>query len=80
MQPISYRWPERSARSLNVPVIAVGRLDEAVLANAVISNEEADLVAVGRGMLRNPYWTVEAGVTLRKDANIPKQYALGFPR
>lgn len=65
---------------LNVPVIAVGRLDEAVLANAVISNEEADLVAVGRGMLRNPYWTLEAGVTLRKDADIPKQYALGFPR
>ncbi|WP_342478531.1 NADH:flavin oxidoreductase/NADH oxidase [Paenibacillus sp. FSL H7-0350] len=67
-------------QELNVPVIAVGRLDEAVLANAVIGNEEADLVAVGRGMLRNPYWTLEASVALRKDADIPKQYALGFPR
>lgn len=53
---------------MNVPVIAVGRLDEPVLANAVIGNEEADLVAVGRGMLRNPYWTLEAGVELQKDA------------
>lgn len=63
-----------------MPVIAVGRLDEAVLADAVIGNEEADLVAVGRGMLRNPYWTLEAGVKLGKDADVPKQYKLGFPR
>ena len=65
---------------LNVPVIAVGRLDEPALANAVIGNEDADLVAVGRAMLRNPYWTLEAGVALQKDAGIPKQYTFGFPR
>jgi len=67
-------------QSLNVPVIAVGRLDEPVLANAVIGNEDADLVAIGRGMLRNPYWTLEASVQLQKETEIPKQYELGFPR
>lgn len=66
--------------SLNVPVIAVGRLDEPALANAVIGNDEADLVAIGRGMLRNPYWTLEAGVQLNKEAGLPKQYEQGFPR
>lgn len=66
--------------AVDVPVIAVGRLDEPVLANAVIGNEEADLVAVGRGMLRNPNWTLEAGVQLGKEAGIPKQYQMGFPR
>ncbi|MRN52928.1 NADH:flavin oxidoreductase/NADH oxidase [Paenibacillus monticola] len=66
--------------SLNVPVIAVGRLDDPTLANAVIGNDEADLVAIGRGMLRNPYWTLEAGVQLDKDAGLPKQYEQGFPR
>ncbi len=66
--------------SLNVPVIAVGRLDEPALANAVIGNDEADLVAIGRGMLRNPYWTLEAGVQLHKEAGLPKQYEQGFPR
>ncbi len=40
-------------QALGVPVIAVGRLDDPILANAVIGNEDADLVAVGRGMLRN---------------------------
>ncbi|WP_046175579.1 NADH:flavin oxidoreductase/NADH oxidase [Domibacillus indicus] len=67
-------------RALDVPVIAVGRLDDPVLANSVIGNEEADLVAVGRGMLRNPYWTLEAAVQLKKETEIPKQYEMGFPR
>lgn len=66
--------------ALNIPVIAVGRLDEPQLANAVVGNEEADLVAVGRGMLRNPYWALEAAVKLHKEADIPVQYENGFPR
>lgn len=74
--PLAREFKEK----LNVPVIAVGRLDEPVLANAVIGNEDADLVAVGRGMLRNPYWTLEAAVALNKGIDIPKQYGLGFPR
>ncbi len=67
-------------QALNVPVIAVGRLDEPVLANAVIGNDEADLVAVGRGMLRNPFWTLEASVKLGHGGLIPPQLVNGFPR
>lgn len=65
-------------QALKVPVIAVGRLDEPVLANSVIGNEEADLVAVGRGMLRNPYWTLEAATALGKETEIPGVYGAGF--
>jgi NADPH2 dehydrogenase len=65
-------------KALNVPVIAVGKLDNPALANAVIGNEEADLVAVGRGMLRNPHWPLEAATKLRKENEIPKQYLSGF--
>ncbi|GGH86222.1 2,4-dienoyl-CoA reductase-like NADH-dependent reductase (Old Yellow Enzyme family) [Pullulanibacillus pueri] len=66
--------------TLDVPVIAVGRLDEPALANAVIGNEEADLVAVGRGMLRNPYWTLEAAAKLNKATAYPQQYQVSFPK
>lgn len=66
-------------QALDVPVIAVGRLDEPALANSVIGNEDADLVAVGRGMLRNPYWTLEAAAALRKKIDLPQQYERGFP-
>ncbi|CAM4497795.1 2,4-dienoyl-CoA reductase-like NADH-dependent reductase (Old Yellow Enzyme family) [Paenibacillus endophyticus] len=64
--------------ALQVPVIAVGRLDDPALANAVIGNEDADLVAVGRGLLRNPYWALEAAMQLKKETQVPKQYTGGF--
>jgi NADPH2 dehydrogenase len=52
---VAYQVPmaREIKKALNVPVIAVGRLDEPSLANAVIGNEEADLVAVGRGMFKS---------------------------
>lgn len=79
---VAYQVPFARAikQALDVPVIAVGRLDEPSLANSVIGNEDADLVAVGRGMLRNPYWTLEASAVLRKKIDLPKQYERGFPR
>jgi NADPH2 dehydrogenase len=64
--------------ALNVPVIAVGRLDDPILANSVIGNDDADLVAIGRGMLRNPHWALEAASILKKETYIPKQYTTGF--
>ncbi|MDQ6420420.1 NADH:flavin oxidoreductase/NADH oxidase [Paenibacillus sp. LHD-117] len=64
--------------ALHVPVIAVGRLDDPTLANAVVGNEDADLVAVGRGMLRNPYWALDAAKQLNKEILVPKQYVTGF--
>lgn len=66
--------------ALNVPVIAVGILDEPDLANSVIGNEDADLVAIGRGMLRNPYWALEASKKIHKETYIPKQYERGFEK
>ncbi len=77
---VAYQVPlaREIKQALNVPVIAVGRLDETSLANAVIGNEDADLVAVGRGMLRNPYWTLEAASKLNKETIIPRQYTTGF--
>lgn len=64
--------------ALDIPVMAVGRLDDPILANAVIGNEEGDLIAVGRGLLRNPYWALEAASQLRIANPIPKQYTTGF--
>ncbi|AZN40797.1 NADH:flavin oxidoreductase/NADH oxidase [Paenibacillus albus] len=77
---VAYQVPMARAirQALNVPVIAVGRLDEPALANAVVGNEDAELVAVGRGMLRNPYWALEAAAKLGKEIQYPGVYGLGF--
>src|SRR5699024_8070847 len=42
--------------ALQVPTIAVGKLSEPELAESVLANGDADLIAVGRGMLNDPYW------------------------
>jgi len=57
--------------ALDVPVIAVGRLESPHLADAVIGNHDADLVAIGRGVLRNPNWTIEAAKQLGKEIEYP---------
>ncbi|RNB88524.1 NADH:flavin oxidoreductase/NADH oxidase [Brevibacillus nitrificans] len=64
--------------ALNVPVIAVGMLDDPALAEETIAKGEADLIAVGRSMLRDPYWAFHALKTLEEDAKPPMPYRLGY--
>ncbi|MDQ0246318.1 2,4-dienoyl-CoA reductase-like NADH-dependent reductase (Old Yellow Enzyme family) [Bacillus fengqiuensis] len=64
--------------ALQVPVIAVGRMEDPQLSNQVIREGEADLVAVGRGMLRNPFWANEASLALGGEVIIPEPLKAGF--
>lgn len=63
---------------LNVPVIAVGKLESPELAEAVIANQDADLVAIGRGLLDDPYWGIHALKKIGKSVVPPKQYERGI--
>lgn len=60
--------------AVQVPVIAVGLLDEPKLAQAALANGDADLVAVGRGMLSDPYWAIRAIRATGGEVDIPEQY------
>ncbi|MBB6669947.1 NADH:flavin oxidoreductase/NADH oxidase [Cohnella nanjingensis] len=64
--------------SLGVPVMAVGMLDDFKLAENVVATGDADLVAVARGMLRNPYWAVDAIRQLDGKADVAKPYLRGY--
>jgi len=52
-------------RAVNIPVIAVGKLDDPRLAEQVLAEKKADLIALGRGLLSDPQWVrkVEKGET-----------------
>ncbi|KEO85062.1 NADH:flavin oxidoreductase/NADH oxidase [Tumebacillus flagellatus] len=65
-------------QALGVPVIAVGNLDDHAVAQATLGNGHADLVAVGRGMLRDPYWATHALRELEKQNIAPKQYKRAY--
>lgn len=64
--------------ALKIPVTAVGMLDNPTLAESVITNGDADLVAVARGMLRDPYWAIHAATALQVKPDVPKQYVRAF--
>ncbi|WP_373741850.1 NADH:flavin oxidoreductase/NADH oxidase [Neisseria sp.] len=66
-----------------LPVIAVGMLDDAAVADHVLANGDADLVAVGRGLLRDPYWLLNAQYNQRAADGaamefVPQQYVRGY--
>lgn len=41
---------------VKIPVIAVGRLEVPEMAESIIAQGKADVVALGRGLLADPYW------------------------
>jgi len=61
-----------------IPVIAVGMLDDPLLADFVVQSGQADAVAVARGFLRNPHWGLHAAVALGHKADPPESYRRGY--
>jgi 2,4-dienoyl-CoA reductase-like NADH-dependent reductase (Old Yellow Enzyme family) len=57
---------------------AVGLITEPAQANEIIRNGKADIVFLGREMLRNPRWPLKAAKELKADADIPNQYKRAF--
>jgi 2,4-dienoyl-CoA reductase-like NADH-dependent reductase (Old Yellow Enzyme family) len=43
-------------RHVNIPVIAVGRINTPEVAEAILRHGKADLVAIGRQLIADPFW------------------------
>ncbi|WP_144921636.1 NADH:flavin oxidoreductase/NADH oxidase [Halorubrum salsamenti] len=70
-------YAEAIREGTDVPVAAVGGITEPTHADALVRNGRADLVALGREMLRHPYWPLEAAHELGADVEWPVQYRRG---
>ncbi|MET2010762.1 NADH:flavin oxidoreductase/NADH oxidase [Microbacterium chocolatum] len=64
-------FADRIRREAGIRTGAVGLITTASDADAVIREERADLVLIGRAMLRDPYWARLAAVELGADAAPP---------
>ncbi|ERI91922.1 NADPH dehydrogenase [Clostridiales bacterium oral taxon 876 str. F0540] len=62
----------------NIPTIAVGLITDTNMAEEIISNGRADLVAVGRELLRNPYFLLNEAKIKNLDFDYPEQYKGAF--
>jgi 2,4-dienoyl-CoA reductase-like NADH-dependent reductase (Old Yellow Enzyme family) len=68
--PFAHRIRHEAA----IPTAAVGLIKTAELADEIVRNGRADLVALGRELLRNPYWPLEAARELGHEIEWPRQY------
>ena len=47
-------------KALNIPVMAVGRINDPLVANEILLKSQADLVCIGRGLLADPEMPIKA--------------------
>jgi 2,4-dienoyl-CoA reductase (NADPH2) len=64
----------RIRQETGIRTAAVGLIREPQEAEAIIAAGEADLIMLGRAMLRDPYWPLHAARTLAQDVQWPIQY------
>lgn len=64
--------------SCSIPVIAVGLINTPDMAEEIIANKRADLVAIGRELLRNPYWVLNTAYEKKLAYDYPIQYVRSF--
>lgn len=64
----------RIKREAGLATMAVGLITAPELAEEIVSNERADLVALGRELLRNPYWPLQAAKALAAQVSWPPPY------
>lgn len=77
-------FAEEVRRRADVLSGAVGLIVSPSQAEEIIKNKKADVVFVGRELLRDPYWplraAVELGVEVYCQSNWPKQYRRAIPQ
>ncbi len=47
-------------KAVNVPVIAVGKLDDPSLASGAVADGKCDMIALARQLICDPYWSMKA--------------------
>ncbi len=62
----------------DIPTATVGLVTAPEQADEIIRNGRADLVLLGREMLRDPYWALHAAQSLKQPVPVPPQYLRAF--
>jgi 2,4-dienoyl-CoA reductase-like NADH-dependent reductase (Old Yellow Enzyme family) len=67
-------FAEQIRREADISTMTVGLITTPEQADEIVRNGRADLVALGRELLRRPYWPLKAARRLGQEALWPKQY------
>jgi 2,4-dienoyl-CoA reductase-like NADH-dependent reductase (Old Yellow Enzyme family) len=69
---------EAVRRGAGILTASVGLITSPVQADEIIRNGRADLVLLGRELLRDPYWPLHAAQVLKQPPPVPAQYLRAF--
>jgi 2,4-dienoyl-CoA reductase-like NADH-dependent reductase (Old Yellow Enzyme family) len=72
-------FAERIRHEVGIPTAAVGLITSAAQADHIVRSGQADVVLLGRELLRNPYWPLAAAQVLGQMATWPNQYLRAAP-
>ena len=62
----------------DIMTAAVGLITSPEQAEQIIEMGDADVVLLGRELLRNPYWCLSAARKLRQEVNLRKEYLRSY--
>lgn len=71
-------YAERIRREAEIPTGAVGLITTGGQSEEILQNGRADLIFIGRELLRNPYWPLVAARELNYPLTSPVQYERGW--
>lgn len=72
-------FAEKIRREAGIATMAVGLITTPEMAEEIVRNGRADVVALGRELLRSPYWPLQAARALGHDLAWPTQYQRAKP-
>lgn len=67
-------FSETIKQHTQLPTITGGLITTSFMAEEIISNKRGDLIYIGRELLRNPYWPLQAAKELKSEVIWPTQY------
>ena len=76
-QGYQVKFAEIIKEQTGIPVVAGGLIIDPNMAEEILQNNRADMVFIGRALLRNPYWPLQADYELSNETNWPVQYERG---
>ncbi|MCD5003217.1 NADPH dehydrogenase NamA [Enterococcus saccharolyticus] len=71
-------FAEQVKKEAGIATGAVGLILNGTQAEEILKNNRADLIFLGRELLRNPYWAYEAAKELHTEIKGPVQYTRGW--
>ncbi|GAA0458483.1 hypothetical protein GCM10008935_12020 [Alkalibacillus silvisoli] len=71
-------FAEQLKQEVGIKTGAVGLITTGNQAEEILQNNRADLIFIGRELLKNPYWPKQAADELQTNITSPKQYERGW--